>query len=468
MGTEEVIDLTTTPATFDTASTKHIPTTIPKHSTGHTDEKTLEDGEFPSGEEGPSSTLQDQVIELYPPDHPRGWFSLIATFCSNFIVFGYNYSWGLFQQQYLDDTYADQVTSFSLSFVGSLGMATLFLLGPFIGLMVKRTGIRIPITVGGILIFLGLFLASYANAPWQLYLTHGLLFGMGASLSFFSTIHLPTQWFEKRIGLATGIALAGSGIGGLVMDQIVHAMISSIGYRWALRVVSFISLAMIFTAAATAKERPLKLRWSDRIRNILDLSLLRNSRFSTLAIMGLITTFGYMAPFFFLPSYSTFIGLDASTGATLTSVMSAVNAIGRIVTGWAADRVGRLNTLFLCTFVAGLSCMVIWPFAKSLGVLIVFVLFYGFTGGGFISLFPVVAKLFIPVKDLSNAMGILFFSQAFGNLFGPAILGALLDQTAPNTSYVPGQMFCGAATIVGALIILGIKFSMEKKPFAKL
>ncbi|KAI9225561.1 MAG: major facilitator superfamily domain-containing protein [Piptocephalis tieghemiana] len=431
----------------------------------------------------PPSGTQDSIEELYPPDHPRGWFALVATFCSNFIVFGYNYSWGLFQQQYLDDEYTGQVTSFSLSFVGSLGMAILFLLGPFIGVMVKSTGVKIPITVGGIFIFLGLFLASYANAPWQLYLTHGLLFGIGASLSFFSTIHLPTQWFEKRIGFATGIALAGSGIGGLVMDQIVHAMISSIGFRWALRVVSFISLAFIFTAAIAAKERVRIIRapkppyqapaskkalWISRFRKILDLRLLRNARFSTLAIMGLVTTFGYMAPFFFLPSFSTFIGLDASTGATLTSVMSAVNAIGRIATGFAADRVGRLNTLFLCTFVAGLSCMVIWPFAKSLGVLIVFVLFYGFTGGGFISLFPVVARLFIPLKDLSNAMGILFFSQAFGNLFGPAILGALLDQTRPNTSYLPGQMFCGAVTVVGGLIVLGIKLSMDKRLFSVL
>lgn len=59
------------------------------------------------------------------------------------------------------------------------------------------------------------------------------------------------------------------------------------------------------------------------------------------------------APFFLAPSYCEYLGLDASTGAVMISVMSAANAICRIALGYLADRTGRFNTMFICTFLAG-------------------------------------------------------------------------------------------------------------------
>lgn len=125
-------------------------------------------------------------------------------------------------------------------------------------------------------------------------------------------------------------------------------------------------------------------------------------------------TFGYLTPVYLLPTYVVKYGMDKTTGATLVGIFSGVNAVSRILLGIAADKFGRFNVLFTCTFLGGLSCFVFWLNAKTLAMSVLFVIFYGINGGGFVSLFPVVAAEVVGVEKLAAAVGMLYS----GNLFG--------------------------------------------------
>ncbi|RKP09409.1 major facilitator superfamily domain-containing protein, partial [Thamnocephalis sphaerospora] len=221
------------------------------------------------------------------PEGGYGWLVVLSTFLVNFVVFGYAFTWGVYQALYLADVYKGQITTFQLTFL---------------------LGFRLLMCAGAILQPLGLLLASWAHSPWQLYLTHGVLVGIGSALIFFPSVFLPTQWFLRRRGLATGISVAGSGIGGL----------------------------------CEATKRPLDAisAVSQTKRRIVDLSLLKRADFAALAMMATLVTFGYLAPLYLLPSYATFIGLTASDGALFVGLSSGINAIGRISLGFAADRLG--------------------------------------------------------------------------------------------------------------------------------
>jgi len=120
---------------------------------------------------------------------------------------------------------------------------------------------------------------------------------------------------------------------------------------------------------------------------------------------------------FLLPNYVTDIGMDPRTGATLVGIFSAVNAVSRVILGIAAETFGRFNILALCTTLGGLSCYIFWLNTHNLAMAVVFVIFYGFNGGGFVSLFPVVAAEIIGVERLPAAVGLLYS----GNLFGEPI-----------------------------------------------
>lgn len=150
----------------------------------------------------------------------------------------------------------------------------------------------------------------------------------------------------------------------------------------------------------------------------------------------MLVTFGYLTPVFLLPNYVTDIGMDPRTGATLVGIFSAVNAVSRVILGIAADKFGRFNILALCTILSGLSGYIFWLNTHNLAMAVVFVIFYGANGGGFVSLFPVVAAEVIGVEKLSAAVGLLYS----GNLFGEILLQLFFIQS----------LWCGEKVLTSA------------------
>lgn len=123
------------------------------------------------------------------------------------------------------------------------------------------------------------------------------MFGLGASFVWFPCISAPQEWFSSRRGLAIGITMCGSGIGGLVMSNINQAVILSLDYRWALRISGFISfffliLATVFVKSPRRRSEQEKQTIHDMLRR--QIQLLKNTQFDILLIVGFITTFGYL------------------------------------------------------------------------------------------------------------------------------------------------------------------------------
>lgn len=142
-------------------------------------------------------------------------------------------SWGVFLNYYKENVYLNQMDK--LSWVGSLCVALFFILGPINQTVIRLMGYRYMLWTGMVLCTAALILASFAKEVWHVFLTQGLLYGLGASFVWFPCIGAPQQWFSKRRGLAVGLAMSGSGIGGLVISNICQAIIANIDYRWALR-----------------------------------------------------------------------------------------------------------------------------------------------------------------------------------------------------------------------------------------
>src|SRR5690606_20813578 len=149
------------------------------------------------------------------------------------------------------------------------------------------------------------------------------------------------QYFDKKRGLANGIAVAGSGIGGLTLAPLVRFMITKIGFRWAQRIEGISMLVFMLAIFPFIKPRVNPTNKGP----IFDFGLFRLPGFIALMMSCFVVTFGYMIPIFLLPSYTTSIGLSATTGANLVSIFSGINSVARIVLGVSADRLGRMNTL---------------------------------------------------------------------------------------------------------------------------
>ncbi|KAK5816731.1 major facilitator superfamily domain-containing protein [Linnemannia elongata] len=414
---------------------------------------------------GSGKGQDDDVLPKVPmtfPDGGFGWLVVLGAFMIQFCTFGFNFSWGVYQEHYVNENIFPGAGLTEISWAGTIGAGSVFITGPFQSSMIRRFGTRPIIATGIVISACGLVAASFVTKVWQLYLTQGLLFGFGAGMAILPALAVPVQWFDKRRGLASGISVAGSGIGGAALAPLNRYLISRVGYGWALRIMAIIFIVVVFSVLPCIRTRvpPIK-----KGGPLFDLSLFKDRGFTTMYLMGVLVTFGYLTPVYLLPTYVVKYGMDKTTGATLVGIFSGVNAISRIILGIAADRYGRFNVLFTCTFLGGLSCFVFWLNAKTLAMSVVFVIFYGINGGGFVSLFPVVAAEVVGVEKLAAAVGMLYSGNLFGNMLGTPIASAIVS--ASGGSYHWAIVFAGAIPMVGAFLLLAHRLSIEPRLFVK-
>ncbi|KAJ1719265.1 hypothetical protein LPJ61_006343, partial [Coemansia biformis] len=222
----------------------------------------------------PSSTdaVEEQDSDVRPEDCAFGWIPTLAVAVNYMFIFGASNSYGVFSTYYLNDRFPG-TSAATLSWIGSL--ITTFMLGCSVltGALADKRGYRVTAYIGTVLCTAAYLLASFCNEVWQLILTQGILFGIGASFLFAPSISIPPQWFTKHRGLASGVAVAGSSFGGLWFTAATQAMINSLGAAWALRILgiltfvvtSVMNLFYIRRVPARPKKNVLELRAATRL-----------------------------------------------------------------------------------------------------------------------------------------------------------------------------------------------------------
>ncbi|KAG2212863.1 hypothetical protein INT46_009655 [Mucor plumbeus] len=362
-----------------------------------------------------------------------------------------------------------QITSFgvvSSCFVGTLALVFINGSSPIVQFFVARYGLRPVMIVGTLFITIALEMAGFATEIWHLYLTQGILFGMGASCLYGTVMAVTPQWFTKNRGVALGIVAGGSGIGGLVVPFIVTPLNRNLGSAWTYRILGFICLFCDIIACIFVKERIVRKKEKKSFSQIINFGVLKNTDFLIFSIASDIGLFGYFVPFFFLPSYATELGMSDSQGSSMIAVCSAMNFIGRLAAGALADRVGRLNSNIIFTLLTAISCLLIWTFAFDYASLMGFSAVFGFGCGSYFALMSPIAASLLGMELFPSGLSLLLFLNmipVFGSNIASAIEAGV--SSAPYFSY---KMFAGVAWLVGALLLIFLKFKINRNPFVKI
>ncbi|KAI8096594.1 major facilitator superfamily domain-containing protein [Halteromyces radiatus] len=384
-----------------------------------------------------------------------GWFIVCAAFMAQMTGLGIISS--VLQDHYEQHVFGANVhTAFYLSLVGALANCVMNLMSVFAQILLSKFGIKGVMLVACILCTSGLELASLSTEIWHLLLTQGVLFGSGCSIIFYVGMSTVPQWFKKREGIALGIVSSGSCIGGLVMPFIITPLNRSLGVSWCYRVLGLISLVIFVCACILFKDKTARQE-NKKIKDIVDLAVLKNRDLLVWCFADTLIEMGYYVPYFFLPSYGTFLGLSDSQGSLLISTASACNAIGRIITGHIGDKIGYMNTTIISCFIAGSSSLLLWSFAFDFGLLMAFASIYGLTGGVFVSLGPSITK--IVEKDRFDSGYSLFLILTMLAMFGPN-LAAAVESSVHSYSFLTYKLFTGMAYVVGTLVLLYLKIKL--------
>ncbi|CAO3597811.1 unnamed protein product [Absidia cylindrospora] len=353
----------------------------------------------------------------------------------------------------------------NLSFVGTMALIFTNICGPLAQILTSIWGHRIVLILGTLCVTLGLILAGFASEIWHLYLTQGILFGLGASLMYCTIMSVAPLWFNKRRGLALGIVASGSGIGGLIIPFIMDPINNGLGPSWTYRILGFICLACDLVAVVFVKPRVPVPRQRKRLSDIIKLNVLKDISFLLFCIGSMVVLLGYFIPYFFLPDYAKEIKLDSTQGASLVAVSSAMNFIGRILAGICADRIGKVNTNIIFTVIGGLSSLLIWTFAKTYGVLMAYAVVFGlFCGSYFALLSPITAQL-LGFERFPTGLSVMLISNVV-SVFGPNIASAI-NNSVDAEPFFTYKIFAGVAYLVGACILFALKLRLDRNIFAK-
>ncbi|KAI8096506.1 major facilitator superfamily domain-containing protein [Halteromyces radiatus] len=343
----------------------------------------------------------------------------------------------------------------ALSWIGSLWLAMAVILGPVYGYVAYKIGYR-WILIGAVLCnTIALMMASIANEIWQLMLTQGVLAGFGASLAWFPCISAPQQYFTKRRGFAVGVAISGSGFGGLVMSNIVEAINSTLGIRWSLRVVGFINLALLSFAACVV--RPLNPPPPCKFSQSFNLKPFQNVQFCLLFCIQLIGNFAFNVPSSYLPSYADHLHLDRWIRSNLSAILSGVMIIGKIGSGTLSDYIGRANMCTICIMMTGVMCLVLWLPATNSAEIWAFAATFGLFGGGYMVMVPAVLAQCVGMDMIEASNGLLFFAWFFGGLFGSPICAALIDSESGNPTYSHAIIFGGVLMVFAGCLAWAVR-----------
>lgn len=172
-----------------------------------------------------------------PPEGGYGWVVCFALGWMNGFTWGVAASYGVFLSYYLSNDYFPGATALDYAFIGGLEFGACMLISPACTILTREFGRRVVMSAGVLMMSGGYIAASFAREIWQLYLSQGVLVGLGMGAIFIPAIAVLPQWFLKRRSLAQGLASSGSGFGGLAFSLGTSAMIEQISLAWALRIV---------------------------------------------------------------------------------------------------------------------------------------------------------------------------------------------------------------------------------------
>jgi MFS family permease len=139
---------------------------------------------------------------------------------------------------------------------------------------------------------------------------------------------------------------------------------------------------------------------------------------------------------------------------------------GRILPGLFADHYGRYNTMIFVNTISAIFVLAVWIPVKNTAGIIVFVIIFGFSSGGFISLSaPIVAQITPDLRQVGTRLGAIMACQAVGALIGSPIGGAIVS--AQDGDYLGLQLFCGLVMALSVVVLLTVRWLQQGFKFTK-
>nr|XP_060609707.1 uncharacterized protein LOC132761127 isoform X1 [Anolis sagrei ordinatus] len=390
-----------------------------------------------------------------PPDGGWGWVVVLAAFIHSLFVSGFHNAFGVYMLPLLETF---KSTSSIIAWIGSISYAFIMIFGPVAGkLLVKHGAIKVCI-IGAIVVMFGLVCSSYTHDLRMLFLTQGIIVGVGSSLASTPGLIMVSLYFTTKRSFATGIVMAGGAAGTFVQNKLHEYLIDTLGWRVSLRVYSGILTICIvagFAYKPLQKHRAHpsvveKFKTSPLRGFIVDLSLWKDRIFEVWVLALGLAKFGFFIPFVHMIKLAGDLGIPLHQASYIMVGIGVSSMFSCLLFGKICDmeKIDRLYLNQASILSAGVVYFLI-PHCTNFASLVTICSLLGFVDAGNYVLLPVLTFDLMGEEKMPVAWGFMMTVNAI-SCFGPPFAGAMYDIFG---NYNIGFVVNGVCNVAAASIL---------------
>jgi MFS family permease len=314
---------------------------------------------------------------------------------------------------------------------GSLGWIGVGVGGILMGRIAERVGVRWTVMFGAAMVCVGLAVSSL-GAPWQLYIGHGLFIGLLGNGGINAPLYVyVSKWFDRRRGSALALISSGVYIAGAVWPPIFERIVAMVGWQQTMWMYGLFEVAIIIPLAAVFMPAPPEVarRYAGAFADPPAGRVLGwppGVVFALLCAAVFLCCVPMALPQGHLVAFCSDLGIAASHGAAMLSVVLGCGFLSRQLWGWFCDRAGGLTTLAVCSACQATALAAFLMTQDEIGLFTVSVLF-GLGFSGLVPAYVIALRELYPVREASWRVPTLLMFSGAGMAAGAWMGGFVYD-----------------------------------------
>ncbi|MFC1933691.1 MFS transporter [Chloroflexota bacterium] len=362
-----------------------------------------------------------------------------------------------------------------ISLAASLQCFELGLISPIIGLIVDRWGPRRLIFGGSILICMGFLMLSHVSSLAMFYGAI-VLISIGVSTCMPTVLMAAVgNWFQRKVGTATGIVASGFGLGGILIP-VMTGLIDALQWRTAIFTVGLGMLVIVLPLSLLVRHKPehygyhpdgdtdsaVEISGSHTATvsaeiNISAKQALRNRTFWNVAFASMCHAFVVGAMIVHIMPYLSSLGIARSVSSLVALVLPVVSICGRLSSGWLSDRLGG-RRLFTASFALMAIGLFLFEYITPgrMWLLAPFIITFSLGWGSNVTTRIALLRKYFGRGAFGTILGFTSSVAFVGHMAGPPLIGWVFDTWG---SYQGAWLGCGTLGTVGMVLAFTIPSS---------
>ncbi len=367
-------------------------------------------------------------------------------------VLGSVYAWSLFNKP-LAEHFQTDISQVAFTFgVMSLALAVGASVAGFLKL---RIGITNVVILSAVLVGSGLIIAAFAPNTIFLYLSAGVLLGLGDGLGYMVVLTNCVRFFPERKGLVSALSIGAYGGGSLLFKYIDSYLIAESGLQVTLLVWGLIATIIIAFGAMLTYDSINAIKQVQRDnKNVREFDLKISIKFKQYWYLTIMFFIDCMCGLYVIGVVSdigtSLLNLPYEDAATAVAVVAIANISGRLVMGVLSDKLPRIRLITFDQVLSLIALLLILIIENNQYIYYSAVALIAFSFGGTLTIYPSIISDYFGLKNFAKNYGLLYLGFGFGSLSG-SIIGLVLGS------------FTATFVVIAALVVVAIVVSLLVK-----